>query len=102
MQNGDCYPNAYNLLMQLHDEGNNKALLVHGIFTRKNGNIENHAWVEIGDLMIDPSIDPENPFQFIKKEFYKSGGVSENKVRRYTYMEALEKLISTGNYGPWH
>ena len=98
-EEGNCYPNAYNLLMKLKDEGIN-AVLVHGKFTNKDGSIIDHAWVELDELLWDPSIDFENPIQILKKHYYEVGKVSD--THKYSFMETLEKFISLRNYGPWH
>lgn len=60
-----------------------------------------HAWVE-DDLFV---YDYSNGKELImpKKQYYKLGGVKTIKpiYYKYTFEEALNKMVDTGHYGSW-
>ena len=61
-----------------------------------------HAWVEDDLLVYDYSNNRE--IVLPKQYYYMAGDIKTDdpkKYRRYTFAEALEKMLETGNYGCW-
>ena len=93
---GTCYPEAANYLLGCAHED---AILVHGRPTlRVAPFIEySHAWVEIGDEVIDPS----SGFVGSKILYYAVGNIRDSDNHTYTKDTMLAYLLSYGHYGPW-
>ena len=97
--NGDCYEAAAKLLYA-HRSCPGIAL-VHGTVTGQGpiaGIRYGHAWIEIGDVVLDPS---NGRFVCARKSAYYAAGEIAGPVARYTFAEAARELIETGHYGPW-
>ena len=95
--NGDCYQVAGNLIVDINDD---KAFLCHGTATGQGpivGIKHGHAWVELGDKVIDKSNG--NNLCMDKDVYYRIGKI-EN-VKRYSRKEAISNLIKTEHFGPW-
>ena len=99
-RNGDCFQTAWRTFYQ---NISSKPVLVHGIITGQ-GPIEgikyNHAWVEIGDVVIDKTI-PMFAKGFPKDAYYRLAQADEDKIFRYTAKEVAQKAQQFGTYGPW-
>ena len=98
MKRGDCYEAAAIFLLG-HPRCPGIAL-VHGEVTGQ-GRIEGvrygHAWVEIGDAVIDPS---NGRMICMRKCFYYEIGEISTVVR-YSPEEARQLLVKNLHYGPW-
>ena len=96
---GDCYEAAAKLL-EAH-RGCPGIALAHGTVTgqgRIAGVRYGHAWVEIGDLVLDAS---NGRFVVARKPAYYAAGEIAEPVARYTFAEAARRMVETGHYGPW-
>jgi len=61
-----------------------------------------HAWVEDDEFVYDYSNNRE--IKFPKVLYYLIGNIKTNnpkKYRKYTFKQAREKMLKTGNYGCW-
>lgn len=58
-----------------------------------------HAWVEIGDVVIDPS--NEQLLITRRDTYYMTGDIDASLVKRYDLKEAIERAEETGHSGPW-
>ena len=101
--NGDCFPAALNLLLEFHalrQLTSTEPVLVHGIVTGQ-GKIDGvqhwHAWVEIGDTVIDRSNDKD--IKLPKGLYYSIGKIDQ--TWRYTPDEAWSEATDNDHYGPW-
>ena len=96
--NGDCYQAAVNVLMRNMDKGT----LVHGM-VNGHGRLEGirfgHAWVEIGNKVLDYSNG--NKVTMPKKAYYALGRVNPNECKYYKYKKAAQFMLNRGHYGPW-
>lgn len=97
---GDCYVQAYNNFF--HNLSKNP-LLCHGVVIGK-GELEGvhftHAWIEIGDTVIDTTI-PIFANGIPKQAYYSIGQVQEDKAFKYNRDQVLEKALKWQTYGPW-
>ena len=96
--NGDCYQAAVNVLMRNMDKGT----LVHGMVNgqgRLEGIRFGHAWVEIGNKVLDYSNG--NKVTMPKKAYYALGRVNPNECKYYKYKKAAQFMLNRGHYGPW-
>ena len=94
---GDCFKVAYRLITS-GELPNHDLRLVHAITDR----IKDHAWVELGDVVIDKSNG--NNFVGRKEQYYEHFGVYPNdptKFRTYNAQEVNEMAITHMTYGPW-
>ncbi len=57
-----------------------------------------HAWIEIGDVVLETSRDINRSFK-PKSVFYQDYGADARK--RYLVKEALQLKQAAGHYGPW-
>ena len=101
---GDCYKFAFQAQEYEADKmrelvgSDEEVLLVHG-YGRVIGDYIGHAWVEVGDYVIDCG-SLRNLFTvFDRDEYYSSCSVKYPK--RYTAEEALKKFSETVTHGPW-
>jgi len=98
-QGGSCFDCAGHLLMDT-PEIQDDAKLVHATVAgqgRLTGIRFVHAWVEVGDTVLDNST---GSLKVIPKELYYGLG-NVRDVHRYTYREMIDKIIETENWGPW-
>ncbi len=104
-QLGMCYPNAYRYLMDMDEIEARKAFLVHGTVLMNSGHMkgarDEHAWIEMGGTVIDPSINPENPKRVPKDVYYQVGQINEKELKKYTVSEMVAQCLVTRHYGPW-
>lgn len=96
----DCYVQAYNNFF--HNLSKNP-LLCHGVVIGR-GKLEGlhftHAWIEIGDTVIDTTM-PIFANGVPKQAYYSIGQVQEDKTFKYNSDQVLEKSHKWGTYGPW-
>ena len=78
--------------------GHPESILVHGKITNpfaKGLPEVEHAWIEIGNEILDPVMDltwPKNIYEdFFKAKIYK----------KYSFMDTIKITDKTGNWGPW-
>ncbi len=94
---GDCYVVAYREQQKSRD-----AILVHGLVNgqgKLKGIKYNHAWVEIGDTVIDRTIQSESMQEMPKLAYYALGDIKT--TYKYSFMEVIERSLETETYGPW-
>ena len=96
---GDCYEAAAKLLFA--HRSCLGIVLVHGTVTGQGpiaGIRYGHAWIEIGDVVLDPS---NGRFVCARKaDYYAVGEISE-PVACYAFEEAARQMLETRHYGPW-
>lgn len=101
---GDCYSAAFRTLEQLHARGHDGARLVHGLVTGTGGPMAGerfaHAWVEIGDVVIDNSNGQSTHTRY--EPYYAIGDIDARELIRYSLEEARRALLEQLHYGPWH
>ncbi len=96
---GDCYEAAVRFVI-----GNSRCpgiQLVHGEVTGQGpiaGIRYGHAWVEIGDVVIDPS---NGRIVCAHKNAYYAIGKITTSVVRYSPSEARRLMLEALHYGPW-
>lgn len=94
-------------MAKLSDDKVETFRLVHGEMIGRSGEVKNiqfgHAWIEAGDMVIDPGNDLRRKPQIApKKLYYNYHRVIEKSIRRYTQKEMYGAGRKTGgNYGPW-
>ena len=92
---GDCFGNAMRLAKNLERGDVNDVRLVHGSVKPDEKRFQ-HAWVEVGSFVHDPTID----LHCDKSEYYKSTNAKPEKY--YGDAEAVINSIKSGHMGPWH
>lgn len=93
---GRCYEVAANYVLD-----NPEAVLCHGVVTGQGpsaGRRFGHAWVEIGDEVIDFT-SPRVAWP--RADYYAYGDITQGEVVRYTQKQAAHRLIEANHYGPW-
>ena len=96
---GNCYEAAARFVI-----GNARCpeiRLVHGEVTGQGpiaGIRYGHAWVEIGDAVIDPS---NGRIVCARKDAYYAIGKITGGVALYSPAEARRLMLETLHYGPW-
>ncbi|MCM1322814.1 MAG: hypothetical protein NC218_01375 [Acetobacter sp.] len=99
-KHGNCYQTAFRTF---YDNLSKKPLLCHGLVMGR-GPLEgiryNHAWVEIGDQVIDKTMSMFKD-GVDKEVYYMLGGVDEKMVYRYNDKQIAEKVVEQETYGPW-
>ena len=105
---GDCFEAAFNWVMDNCILGPMKdacdeVRLVHGEVTGQ-GELEGikygHAWVEIGDAVIDTSNNRTVVMR--KSEYYRIARIPRKpNVYKYTVDAARMKILTHQHYGPW-
>jgi hypothetical protein len=96
---GDCYEAAAKLLYAHRSCAD--IVLVHGTVTGQGpiaGIRYGHAWIEIGDVVLDPS---NGRFVCARKADYYAVGEINEPVTRYAFEEAARQMLETRHYGPW-
>ena len=97
--NGDCYEAAA-MFVVAHAKSHG-IRLVHGEVTGTGGEVlgirYGHAWVELGDVVIDPS---NGRCVVVRRPVYYAVGQAAS-TRAYTPDQAIRFLIDTRHYGPW-
>lgn len=104
MSKGDCYEaNALQIidLMKQDPKNLSKAMLCHGKVLGKSGAVDGewfgHAWIEIGDCLIDFS----NGKKIITRKEKVADRIDQTTVKRYTPLQTARMLLKTEVYGPW-
>jgi hypothetical protein len=96
---GDCYEAAAKLLYAHRSCPG--IVLVHGTVTGQGpiaGMRYGHAWIEIGDVVLDPS---NGRFVCARKSAYYAVGEINEPLTRYAFEEAARQMLETRHYGPW-
>lgn len=75
-----------------------EVFLVHG-YGRNGGDYIGHAWVEVGDFVIDCGSQEKKFIQIERDEYYSKYSVKY--PIRYTFKETLQNIKETGNWGIW-
>ena len=92
-KDGCCYENAFRWARD-HDSENPE--IVHGtVFSLKAGRRIVHAWVEVGDEVVDPTVG----VRMNKEKWYRL--VQAKPDRRYTWMKAAGMMCRTKHWGPY-
>jgi hypothetical protein len=99
---GDCFRQAWrNFYSNLGS--NPPPLLVHGIVTGQ-GAIEGlqfcHAWIEIGDVVIDTTI-PLFAGGVPRQMYYSMARLDEKNLFKYNREQVAENAVKYKTYGPW-
>ena len=100
-KNGDCFQAAGRYMMD-NGRDDKSITLVHGEVTgqgRIQGIKFGHGWIEKGNDCIDVSLGRN--IVMPKEIYYMLGQIDESKVYRYNYDQFQEKILSSGNWGPW-
>jgi transposase len=101
---GDCFEAAYKKLYEVFRE-HPEAKLVHAIVTGQGpikGVQHGHAWVEIGDTVLDYSNG--RTIEMPKQIYYAVGNVDPNnskEYKTYSFKEMADISLDQGTYGPW-
>ena len=97
---GQCFKKAYEAFFS---NISINPLLVHGVVTGQ-GKIEGikyvHAWVEIGDTVIDTTI-PLFENGFPREGYYKLARADEKDMFKYNKAQVRSKALEYETYGPW-
>lgn len=98
---GECFQSAGRWMIDEGDKlGEGDAQLVHGLVSGQ-GPLEGrrfiHAWIEVGDVVIDP----EQDVMMRKERYYEIAQINEDELSRYTRDEMMHKLARTQHWGPW-
>ena len=101
-KNGDCYDAAYKYVSNSSDKN---LKIVHGMVDGQGaitGIRYDHAWVEDGDMVIDPSNGKsENPLIIPKIVYYSIGNIKESQLLRFGSKEIAENVSRTGKTSGW-
>lgn len=102
MKRGDCYQAAAEYLLDHGSRLGPDARLVHGLVTGQGaiaGIRYGHAWVEVGDMVIDPS---NGRLLHLRREhYYFLGQIRESELTRYSRAQTRELMLDFLHYGPW-
>jgi hypothetical protein len=101
---GDCYQAAGRYMMDLCVFNPDcDLILVHGEVTGQGpieGVCHGHAWLEIGDEVLDVSRGRE--IRLPKALYYALGRIDDrDNIHRYTWQEARRKINEYEHWGPW-
>ena len=108
-EKGMCFRNAQRKANEIDGELIDKAramgmkgkietdvLIVHGMVTNPStGDTFAHAWVEVGDVVHDPTIG------IAKKKSWYYKRMKVKVIAKYKTDHVMIHAIRTGNYGPW-
>jgi predicted ABC-type ATPase len=99
---GDCYDSAWNRTVYGEDAQalakmmRKEVKLCHGYPTHPpTGKKMGHAWVEVGDLVMD------HDMALPKRTYYAVGQIDPTTVTKYTAKQAMEQALKKGTYGPF-
>ena len=101
---GDCFEAAYKKLYEVFRK-NPEAKLVHAIVTGQGeikGVQHGHAWVEIGDKVLDYSNG--RTIEMPKQIYYAVGNVdpsNSDEYKTYSFKEMADISMDQGTYGTW-
>lgn len=89
---GDCFKNTNRWNAQ---KGEKTDFVCHGTVTNGVGKTFAHAWIESGDIVIDPTTGVRMP----KSKYYKL--LQVKNVKRYDSTTAIRNQIKYRQHGPW-
>ena len=99
---GDCFENSVNFMYK------NKSVdfvVVHGLVTGTGADVKGmryvHAWLELGNIVFDPSINMEAPLIRLKETYYMAGNIKEDEVKRYDLNGVSKMLLKYKVFGTW-
>ena len=99
---GDCFENSVELMMENRGVD---FILVHGLVTGTGGDVVGmryvHAWVELGNIVIDTSREINNPIIRAKNNYYEIGKIKVSETKRYNLKEIGDMILKYKVYGPW-
>lgn len=99
---GNCFQYAAQYMLRARGKD---MLLVHSYATgtgvQNKGIRFSHAWIEDGDIVIDPSESKTDPIIARKEKYYMAGKIKADEGVRYTIDEMIDKMTKHENYGPW-
>jgi len=116
---GHCFENTAHLILGLSDdtpEGEGframfrgygidptQAMLVHGVPTHRSDHVRYaHAWVEVGDVVLDLTTSPWSPTYLGPKErYYQLGKIQPGECTSYSPREVKELAEKFRHWGPW-
>jgi len=105
---GDCYESAFKELMDSDLFGkntNDDTTMIHAVVTGQgdiDGVQHGHAWIEVGDVVIDQSNGRNIVMR--KEDYYRIGKIDPNnstEFKRYNRKEMAKKATQHKTYGPW-
>ena len=99
--NGDCYDKAYRYF---NDNPAKDSKIVRGMVDGQGplkGIRYDHAWIEQGDWVIDPSNKRKNPIRLPRIVYYAIGNIKEEQLLRFGEKEVLENVKRTGRTSDW-
>jgi len=102
---GNCYEAAFKTLF--HNVSNRELRLVHGEVIGNKPGTETynkpigHAWIEMGNVVIDPSDHFEWPKIFDKTTYYEMAQIEVTNLKTYSIADAITKAATNITYGPW-
>lgn len=93
---GHCFRNCFYWMEANGADLDKGMLMVHGTaFFPKPNRRGAHAWVEVDDLVIDPTAG----IMIRKEDYYRVGQI---KVRaKFTMTQCRENAVRTRHWGPW-
>ena len=97
---GDCYEAAGRFVMRRDNK--DSMTLVHGVVSGQGplrGQRFDHAWVEHGDNVIDPSNGGN--IQLPKQAYYRLGRINPAECHYYSVQEACAQMLEHEHFGPW-
>ena len=97
---GNCYQTAW---QTFYSNIAKKPLLCHGVVVGKgrlDGVKFTHAWVEIGDRVIDETMSISR-YGISKEAYYQLGNIDPKLVFKYDSAQVSKKAVEWGTYGPW-
>ncbi|KKN18187.1 hypothetical protein LCGC14_0958230 [marine sediment metagenome] len=99
---GDCFENSVELMMENRGVD---FILVHGLVTGTGGDVIGmryvHAWVELGNIVIDTSREMNTPVIKAKNNYYEIGKIKASETKRYNLKEVADMVLKYKVYGPW-
>ena len=104
-RNGDCYQAAIEYLWSKYafEKPETEIKIVHGEVAGQGpleGLTFGHAWVEQGDVVVDPSNG--RMVTMPRQLYYALGCISQiNNMHAYDLEAVRRKILETKTYGPW-
>ena len=99
---GDCFENSVGFMLKNKSVG---FVVVHGLVTGTGADVKGmryvHAWLELGNIVFDPSMDMKAPLIGLKETYYTAGNIKEDEVKRYDLGGVAEMILKYKTYGTW-
>lgn len=92
MPQGDCFANVTSYA---RDNAPN-AEIIHGTVMMASGQRSDHAWIEQGNKVIDPTAG----IIVDKKTYYRD--TKAEPEARYSVVKAQVNMLKCMHHGPWH